>query len=91
VQARGAAEDAELAAIRAEFAALMIKQSTACGAWREIELDGTEPRETPILPLEDLLYGRGRASERARAGLARRDQRDDGSHRRERVPQRCPH
>lgn len=44
VAARGAEEDEELAAIRREFAALMIKNSTACGAWREIELDGTNLR-----------------------------------------------
>jgi thiamine biosynthesis lipoprotein len=44
VEARGDAEDEELAAIRREFAALMIKQSTACGAWREIELDGRNLR-----------------------------------------------
>jgi FAD:protein FMN transferase len=44
VEARGDQEDEELAAIRREFAALMIKQSTVCGAWREIELDGTNLR-----------------------------------------------
>jgi thiamine biosynthesis lipoprotein len=44
VEARGDAEDEELAAIRREFAALMIKHSTACGAWREISLDGTNLR-----------------------------------------------
>jgi len=44
VEARGDAEDEELAAIRREFAALMIKHSTACGAWREIELDGRNLR-----------------------------------------------
>ncbi|HEX3299114.1 MAG TPA: FAD:protein FMN transferase [Actinomycetota bacterium] len=44
VEARGDEEDEELAAIRREFAALMIKHSTACGAWREIELDGTNLR-----------------------------------------------
>ncbi len=44
VEARGADEDEELAAIRREFAALMIKHSTACGAWREIELDDANLR-----------------------------------------------
>jgi thiamine biosynthesis lipoprotein len=44
VEARGVEEDEELAAIRREFAALMIKHSTACGAWREIELDGSDLR-----------------------------------------------
>ena len=44
VEARGDEEDEELAAIRREFAALMIEHSTACGAWREIELDGTDLR-----------------------------------------------
>jgi thiamine biosynthesis lipoprotein len=44
VEARGDEEDEELAAIRREFAALMIKHSTACGGWREIELDGTNLR-----------------------------------------------
>jgi thiamine biosynthesis lipoprotein len=44
VEARGDEEDEELAAIRREFAELMIKHSTACGAWREIKLDGTNLR-----------------------------------------------
>lgn len=44
VEARGVAEDEELAAIRRDFAALMIKHGTACGAWREIDLDGTNLR-----------------------------------------------
>jgi len=44
VEARGDDEDEDLAAIRRDFAALMIKHSTACGAWREIELDGTNLR-----------------------------------------------
>jgi len=44
VEARGDEEDEELAAIRREFTALMIKHSTACGAWREIELDGRNLR-----------------------------------------------
>jgi thiamine biosynthesis lipoprotein len=44
VEARGVEEDEELAAIRRDFAALMIKNSTACGAWREIDLDGTNLR-----------------------------------------------
>ena len=44
VEARGVEEDEELAAIRRDFAALMIKHSTACGAWREIDLDGTNLR-----------------------------------------------
>jgi thiamine biosynthesis lipoprotein len=44
VEARGIEEDEELAAIRRDFAALMIKHGTACGAWREIELDGTNLR-----------------------------------------------
>ena len=44
VKARGDEEDEELATIRREFAALMIKHSTACGAWREIELEGTNLR-----------------------------------------------
>jgi FAD:protein FMN transferase len=44
VEARGDEEDEDLAALRGDFAALMIKNSTACGAWREIELDGTNIR-----------------------------------------------
>lgn len=44
VEARGDEEDEELAAIRRDFTALMIKNSTACGAWREIELDGQNLR-----------------------------------------------
>jgi FAD:protein FMN transferase len=39
VRARGDAEDDELREIRREVRALMIKSSTACGAWREIELE----------------------------------------------------
>ncbi len=37
-------EDAELAAIRRDFRTLMIKNSTACGAWRDIELEGDRLR-----------------------------------------------
>ena len=44
VVARGDDVDEELAAIRRDFTALMIKQSTVCGAWREVELDGTRLR-----------------------------------------------
>jgi thiamine biosynthesis lipoprotein len=44
VEARGVEEDEELAAIRRDFTALMIKHGTACGAWREIDLDGTNLR-----------------------------------------------
>ncbi len=41
VRARSAAgeEDEELKAIRRDFRALMIKNATACGAWRDIELE----------------------------------------------------
>jgi thiamine biosynthesis lipoprotein len=41
VLARG---DEELAAIRREFRTLMIKNATACGEWRRIELDGDRLR-----------------------------------------------
>lgn len=44
VVARGDDVDEELAALRRDFSALMIKQSTVCGAWREVELDGTRLR-----------------------------------------------
>jgi thiamine biosynthesis lipoprotein len=44
VEARGAEVDEELAAIRRDFAALMVTHSTACGAWRDIELDGVNLR-----------------------------------------------
>ncbi len=41
VRARSAAgeEDEELKAIRRDFRALMIKNSTACGAWRDMEVE----------------------------------------------------
>ncbi len=44
VAARGDEEDEGLGAIRRDFAALMIKQSTACRAWREMELDAMNLR-----------------------------------------------
>jgi len=44
VLGRGEAEDAELEEIRRDFRKLMIERSTACGAWREIELDGDRIR-----------------------------------------------
>ncbi len=44
IRDRGGAEDAELRAIRRDFRALMIENSTACGAWREIELDADRVR-----------------------------------------------
>ena len=42
--AREVEEDEELLAIRREFQALMIKNSTACGTWREVELVGNRLR-----------------------------------------------
>jgi FAD:protein FMN transferase len=39
VRTRGDAEDTELQEIRRKVRELMIKSSTACGAWREIELE----------------------------------------------------
>ena len=44
VVARGDREDEELRAIRRGFADLMIKSATACGAWRDVELDGSRLR-----------------------------------------------
>jgi FAD:protein FMN transferase len=44
VRRRGDVEDAELREIRSEVRALMIKSSTACGAWRDIELEGDRLR-----------------------------------------------
>ena len=44
VRERGEAEDAELQEIRRDFRKLMIERSTACGAWREIELNGDRIR-----------------------------------------------
>ena len=44
VLARGEDEDEELRAIRRDVAALILKNATACGAWREVELVGTRLR-----------------------------------------------
>ncbi len=44
VIARGEEEDEELASIRRDFRALMSKNTTVCGAWRDVELDGTRLR-----------------------------------------------
>lgn len=44
VVARGDREDEALAALRRDFAALMLKQTTACGAWREVQIRGTQLR-----------------------------------------------
>jgi thiamine biosynthesis lipoprotein len=70
VEARGDDEDEELAAIRREFTALMIKNSTACGAWREIELDGTDLRIPEGAALDFGGIAKGWAVDRAAGELS---------------------
>ena len=69
VEARGVAEDEELAAIRRDFAALMIKHGTACGAWREIDLDGTNLRIPEGAALDFGGIAKGWAVDRAASRL----------------------
>ena len=70
VEARGDAEDEELAAIRREFTALMINHSTACGAWREVELDGTNLRLPEGAALDFGGIAKGWAVDRAAGKLS---------------------
>jgi FAD:protein FMN transferase len=44
VRARAEAQDDDLESIRRDVRALMVKDATACGAWREIRLDGDRLR-----------------------------------------------
>src|SRR4029079_2090495 len=70
VEARGDAEDEELAAIRRAVTALMINHSTACGAWREVELDGTNLRLPEGAALDFGGIAKGWAVDRAAGKLS---------------------